>query len=178
MARPASSVCRVISTKATDLLMQQYFPGVWRHTRHGVRSKLVALGREDLAVGKREVQTGGVRVYSRATASPVSETVNLREEHASVERRPVDRPATADDLKTELLQHASADMFAVSYLQLCEVSYDVVPSSIPGDVANPKTVYPWGDGYWRCTWGPALDPVEDVAHAGRQPDRITIASAM
>ena len=55
--------------------------------------------REDLAVGKREVQTGGVRVYSRATASPVSETVNLREEHASVERRPVDRPATADDLK-------------------------------------------------------------------------------
>jgi hypothetical protein len=36
----------------------------------------------------------------------------------------------------------------------------VLPSSIPGDVANPKTVYPWGDGYWRCTWGPALDPVE------------------
>jgi uncharacterized protein (TIGR02271 family) len=54
---------------------------------------------ESLEVGKREVQTGGVRVYSRVTETPVSESVNLREEHASIERRPVDRPATAADLK-------------------------------------------------------------------------------
>ncbi|WP_244818072.1 YsnF/AvaK domain-containing protein [Caballeronia sp. Lep1P3] len=54
---------------------------------------------ESLEVGKREVQTGGVRVYSRLTETPVSESVNLREEHASIERRPVDRPATAADLK-------------------------------------------------------------------------------
>jgi uncharacterized protein (TIGR02271 family) len=54
---------------------------------------------ESLDVGKREVQTGGVRVYSRVTETPVSESVNLREEHASIERRPVDRPATAADLK-------------------------------------------------------------------------------
>jgi stress response protein YsnF len=33
------------------------------------------------------------------TETPVSESVNLREEHASIERRPVDRPATAADLK-------------------------------------------------------------------------------
>ncbi|MEC5409365.1 YsnF/AvaK domain-containing protein [Paraburkholderia sp. MPAMCS5] len=54
---------------------------------------------ESLDVGKRAVQTGGVRVYSRVTETPVSESVDLREEHASVERRPVDRPATAGDLK-------------------------------------------------------------------------------
>ena len=54
---------------------------------------------ESLEVGKREVQTGGVRVYSRVTETPVSESVNLREEHASIERRAVDRPATAADLK-------------------------------------------------------------------------------
>ncbi|MDR5741344.1 MULTISPECIES: YsnF/AvaK domain-containing protein [unclassified Caballeronia] len=54
---------------------------------------------ESLEVGKREVQTGGVRVYSRLTETPVSESVNLREEHASIERRAVDRPATAADLK-------------------------------------------------------------------------------
>jgi stress response protein YsnF len=65
--------------------------------------------REDLAVGKREVQTGGVRVYSRATATPVSETVNLREEHAAIERRPVDRPATSADLKLH---------FPAAFLQL------------------------------------------------------------
>ena len=55
--------------------------------------------KEELAVGKREVSTGGVRVYSRLTETSVSEPVNLREEHASIERRPVDRPATAADLK-------------------------------------------------------------------------------
>lgn len=58
-----------------------------------------AVIRESLEVGKREVQTGGVRVYSRATATPVSEAVTLREEHATIERHPVDRIATAEDLK-------------------------------------------------------------------------------
>lgn len=55
--------------------------------------------KEELAVGKREVSTGGVRIYSRLTETSVSEPVNLREEHASIERRQVDRPATAADLK-------------------------------------------------------------------------------
>ncbi|KDR38082.1 YsnF/AvaK domain-containing protein [Caballeronia glathei] len=54
---------------------------------------------ESLEVGKREVQTGGVRVYSRVTETPVSESVSLREEHATIERRAVDRPATAADIK-------------------------------------------------------------------------------
>jgi uncharacterized protein (TIGR02271 family) len=60
--------------------------------------KSFAVVRESLDVGKREVQTGGVRVFSRAIETPVSETVNLREEHATIERRPVDRAATAADL--------------------------------------------------------------------------------
>jgi uncharacterized protein (TIGR02271 family) len=47
---------------------------------------------EELRVGKRAVQQGGVRVYSRVTERPVEEQVNLREERVSVERRPVDRP--------------------------------------------------------------------------------------
>lgn len=68
--------------------------------------------------------------------------------------------ASAQELKTELLQQTSADLFAVSYLQLCRVSYDLIPGAIPNDVANPKTVYPWGDGHWLCTWGPALDPMQ------------------
>lgn len=53
---------------------------------------------EDLRVGKREVATGRVRVVSRLSERPVEETVNLHEEHAHIERRPVDRPATAADL--------------------------------------------------------------------------------
>jgi uncharacterized protein (TIGR02271 family) len=57
-----------------------------------------AVVRESLDVGKREVNTGGVRVYSVGTERPVSESVTLREEHATIERNPVDRIATAEDL--------------------------------------------------------------------------------
>ncbi|HEV2080306.1 MAG TPA: YsnF/AvaK domain-containing protein [Allosphingosinicella sp.] len=44
---------------------------------------------EQLNVGKREVNRGGARVRSYVKETPVSEQVNLREEHVSVERRPV-----------------------------------------------------------------------------------------
>jgi len=53
---------------------------------------------EELAVGKREVQRGGVRVYSHVTERPVEENVNLHEEHVTVDRRPVDRPVTGADV--------------------------------------------------------------------------------
>ena len=53
---------------------------------------------EDLKVGKRAVQRGVVRVHQRVIETPVQEQVTLNEERAVVERRPVDRPATAADL--------------------------------------------------------------------------------
>ena len=53
---------------------------------------------EELAVGKRTVDTGGVRVYRRVVEIPVEESVNLREEHVNVTRRAIDRPATEADL--------------------------------------------------------------------------------
>ncbi|HYP52800.1 MAG TPA: YsnF/AvaK domain-containing protein [Pyrinomonadaceae bacterium] len=52
---------------------------------------------EQLEVGKREVERGGVRVESRVTERPVEEQVHLREERVNVERRPVDRPVTNAD---------------------------------------------------------------------------------
>jgi uncharacterized protein (TIGR02271 family) len=45
---------------------------------------------EQLQVGKREVERGGVRVQTHVTETPVEENVELREEHVNVERRPVD----------------------------------------------------------------------------------------
>jgi len=53
---------------------------------------------EELAVGKRVVQRGGVRVHSYMTERPVEELVRLREEKIDIARRPVNRAATADDL--------------------------------------------------------------------------------
>jgi uncharacterized protein (TIGR02271 family) len=52
---------------------------------------------EQLKVGKREVQRGGVRVFSRIVETPVNETVGLREEHVNVERRPVNEPISGAD---------------------------------------------------------------------------------
>jgi len=53
--------------------------------------------KEDLKVGKREVETGGVRLRSRIVERPVEESIRLREEHVNIERNPVDRPATEAD---------------------------------------------------------------------------------
>ena len=52
---------------------------------------------EQLTVGKRDVAHGRVRVRSYVVETPVQEQVNLRQEHVSIERRPVDRAAGAGD---------------------------------------------------------------------------------
>ena len=48
---------------------------------------------EQLRVAKREVAAGAVRVRSYIVERPVEEQVRLREEHVSIERHAVDRPA-------------------------------------------------------------------------------------
>jgi uncharacterized protein (TIGR02271 family) len=53
---------------------------------------------EELQVGKRAVERGGVRVFTRVVERPVEEQVRLREEHATIERHPADRPVTDADL--------------------------------------------------------------------------------
>ena len=54
---------------------------------------------ENLQVGKRVEQTGGVRLRSRIVERPVEASVRLREEHVQVTRTPVDRPATEADFQ-------------------------------------------------------------------------------
>ena len=53
---------------------------------------------EQLNVGKKVVQRGGVRVHTSVTSRPVEETVNLREENVTVNRRPVNREVSDADL--------------------------------------------------------------------------------
>jgi uncharacterized protein (TIGR02271 family) len=124
-----------------------------------------AVVRESLEVGKREVQTGGVRVYSRVTETPVSESVTLRDEHAAILRQPVDRIATPEDLKTasveirETAEHAVVAKTAHvveevtvgkessehvetinETLQGTEVEVERVPSALPGDQTDSLSV--------------------------------------
>jgi uncharacterized protein (TIGR02271 family) len=52
--------------------------------------EVIPIAEEELHVGKREVSHGRVRIRSHVTERPVQEQVSLREEHVSVERRPVE----------------------------------------------------------------------------------------
>ncbi len=52
---------------------------------------------ERLSVGKRETAHGRVRIRSYVVETPVEEQVTLREEHVSIERRPVAPPLAAGD---------------------------------------------------------------------------------
>ncbi len=56
---------------------------------------------EELQVGKRNVDRGGVRLYRRVVEIPVEESVTLHEEHINVERRPVDRAVSQGDLASQ-----------------------------------------------------------------------------
>jgi len=61
------------------------------------QENVVPVVQEDLEIGKRMVEQGGVRVYTRVVEQPVHESVELRSERAVVERRPVDRPLSDAD---------------------------------------------------------------------------------
>lgn len=61
-------------------------------------SEAIPVVEEQLQVGKRAVVRGGVRIYRHVTETPVQESVQLREEHVSVQRTPVDQPASAADI--------------------------------------------------------------------------------
>ncbi len=62
-------------------------------------SRKIPVIKEDVEIGKREVESGGARVRSRIVERPVEESIRLRQERVNVERNPVDRPATDADFK-------------------------------------------------------------------------------
>jgi uncharacterized protein (TIGR02271 family) len=53
---------------------------------------------EEVTIGKRQVERGRVRIRTYTEERPVEKPVQLREERVTVDRRPVDRPATEADL--------------------------------------------------------------------------------
>jgi uncharacterized protein (TIGR02271 family) len=61
---------------------------------------VIQVVQEDLQVGKKTVETGGVRVRSRIVSRPVEESIRLREERVTVERTPVNRVINTGDLNT------------------------------------------------------------------------------
>lgn len=91
---------------------------------------------EQLVVGKRAVQAGGVRVVSHVVETPVTETVKLREEHARVERRPVDRAATEADFRAP---EDIIEVLETSEQAVVEKTARVVEEVVIGKEASQRT---------------------------------------
>jgi len=83
-------------------------------TRSGDET-VIPIVEEQLSVGKREVERGGVRVRSYVVETPVEESVTLRDETVNVERRAVNRPAdvTADAFRERTIELSETDEEAV-----------------------------------------------------------------
>lgn len=80
--------------KGYDASSQDYTPDQVARDR-----ETLEVLQEEIRVGKRQVQTGGVRVRRHVTELPFDEQVRLCEKHVVVERRPVDREVSREDLR-------------------------------------------------------------------------------
>lgn len=78
--------------------------------------QVIPIMEEQLIVGKREVERGGMRVRSYVTEQPVHEQISLREEHVNVERNRVDKPISGDD----------ADAFRERSIEMTETKEEAV----------------------------------------------------
>lgn len=78
----------------------------------------IPVTQEEIKVGKREVQSGGVRVFKRVRDTPVNESVQLRDEKVKVERRPASGDASV----------AGRDAFKEESFELRESSEEPVVS--------------------------------------------------
>jgi uncharacterized protein (TIGR02271 family) len=97
-------------------------------------STAIPVVQEALKVGKREVQRGGVRVYSRLVETPVNESIGLREEHVNVERHAVDRPVDIGD--TEAFRERSYEMREMAEEAVVEKSARIVEEVVIGKAVS------------------------------------------
>ncbi len=93
-------------------------PAVAAPMQTGQLDDKIQVVKENLVVGKREVEGGGVRVTSHVVETPVEEQVRLHEERVSIERRPVNQP----------LSGAAADAFRARTIEARATSEEAVVS--------------------------------------------------
>lgn len=72
--------------------------------------KVLPVIEEQLEVGKRTVERGGVRVVQRVSEKPVQESVQLHDERVTVERRPVDRTTGAPVVGADGMQERTIEV--------------------------------------------------------------------
>jgi stress response protein YsnF len=98
------------------------------------RGETVQEVEEELAVGKRKVATGGVRVTTSVSETPVEETVTLREEQVEAKRRPADRKLSPEEAE------AAFEEKTVELLGTSEQAQVSKQARVVGEVALGKQV--------------------------------------
>ena len=103
------------SNSSATSLSSNYNPSdeVYKPTDHlnDATQKLDVI-EENLNVEKRTVATGGTRLISRIIEKPVEKTIELKDEHVTVVRTPIDRPVSSADF----------DAFKEEQLEMTEYS--------------------------------------------------------
>ncbi len=128
------SATKIDETVADDRRSEAAVPvaGAPRAPEGGVAVPVVE---EQLQVGKRTVDQGGVRVYRRVVEVPAETSINLREEHVVVERNALNRPATQQDMDAqgdrsfELIETAEEAVVSKS----AHVTEEVVVNKVVGE---------------------------------------------
>ena len=99
--------------------------------------EVIPVVEEQLVVGKREVDRGGVRVRSYVSETPVHEQVRLREERVNVERRAVDQPI--DALEGDAFRERSIDLTATAEEAVVGKTARVVEEVVVSKTASERT---------------------------------------
>jgi stress response protein YsnF len=103
------------------------------------RGDTLKVVQEELQVGKRTVENGGVRVRQFVTERPVQEQVQLCEERAIVERRPVDRVLSEDEAGSLDLRDREIELRERSEVPVVQKQARVVEEVRVGKEANLRT---------------------------------------
>ena len=91
---------------------------------------------EELAVGKRQILRGGVRVFQRVGERQVEEQVTLHEEHVTVDRHPVDRAVTGADTA---FKEGTIEVIETSEVPVVTKEARVVEEVVVGKTATDRT---------------------------------------
>ena len=97
---------------------------------------VIPIVEEDISVGKRQVQGGGASIHTGVVETPVNQDVTLREEHVTVDRRPVDRAATDADLA---FKGGSFDVIETDEEAVVAKNARVVEEVVVGKTATERT---------------------------------------
>lgn len=129
------------SIKAADEILHEHgavrlqqVSSTSQRPRTHTETETVPIVEEHIEVGKRRETSGGVRVTTHVTETPVREKVQLREEEVDVKRRRINRPLGREEAATAF-QERTID--AVNSTEKAEVHKE---ARVTGEVEITRTV--------------------------------------